>query len=672
MDRGSYFGAKALDYFLTATNMTWVGGYLDSPAPFGGEIRPPSKPAKAAVGHNRSGTPRGAWMDGLQEARAHGWGVLTTYWGQQDPANADGPWDPRPIAATNNAADAIAKAASARLDPHTVLYLDWEIGGAPSASGKAYMALWFELIAEAGYRPGLYAHNPAITKMRTIWPDIFGWVTNPWVTAKEAVVSPRVGTQVMLRGRDPGQSGVATDRDNIAWQMWFEGTTHWPAALTFPAPGAPAKLPVMLADGTQAVNASGHPVIEIDASTSSVADPGFPEHRVAPGLVRRGRFSAALVDANTIATYAVRRGNLTAFTWSTANPAAAVALPDHILASNPWSTHAAVKRGTSGDLVFVARSAVIGTADNAWQLHAYRRRNATWTFDSNISGTTAIEPLLGVQVLSRAPDTLEAFFVTNDGTNRMFAISCVDVSIQSDGQTWSVPVVVNAPAGTTPSLVGGIGAANRAPGVADVFIVARPSAGTPYNLFWNSSSILGTWPTFSVPGDPAVQVHPFSNVAATSRGQQLVDVFAIAKGTNDANWILYTWWWNQADSWGVGPPVGTYHTQPIVGTAVRPHPVSKVAAVSRSSQYIDVFVVGYADGFLYTVHWDGTTSTWSDFVRVGRNAIQVGSVDGAFSRDPNSIDVFVTGRDGNVYVASWNSTTSTFTDLIRITQLDVS
>jgi hypothetical protein len=168
-----------------------------------------------------------------------------------------------------------------------------------------------------------------------------------------------------------------------------------------------------------------------------------------------------------------------------------------------------------------------------------------------------------------------------------------------------------------------------------------------------------------------VTVHPFSNIAAISRAPQQVDVFAIAKGTADANWILYTWWWNQADSWGAAPPGGTYHTQPIVGATVRPHPVSKLAAVSRSQQSIDVFVAGYADGLLYTVHWDQTTNAWSDFSRVGTNAVTVGSVDGAFSRDPNSLDIVITGRDGNVYVAWWNSTMAAFSDLAPVHSFDL-
>ena len=359
---------------------------------------------------------------------------------------------------------------------------------------------------------------------------------------------------------------------------------------------------------------------------------------------------------------------LIAGTWTAAAPTttATITLPDSIVAFNPWSPVAAVQRGTSGDVALIARSAVIATPDNAWEVSAYRRRAATWTIDRTINGAVAVEPLLGVALCSCAANTLEAFFATSDGTGQIFAVSCVDAATQANNQPWSAPAVVKAPAGLQPSLVGGIGAVSREAGETDVFVVARAGAGKPWQLFWNSSSILGTWPSFSVPGDPTIVLHPFSNVAAVSRGPKLMDIFAIGKQPTDTNWFLYTWWWNAAESWGTAPPGGTYNTRAIQGTTVRPHPVSKIAAVSRSLLAIDVFLVGHDDGLLYTVSWDGTAGTWSDFQRVGTNAITIASVDAAISRGPDGIDVTVTGRDGNVYVASWTAAAGAYTDLARV------
>ena len=199
-------------------------------------------------------------------------------------------------------------------------------------------------------------------------------------------------------------------------------------------------------------------------------------------------------------------------------------------------------------------------------------------------------------------------------------------------------------------------------------MVARTDPAQPWQLFWNSSSIVNVWPTFSVPGNSAVTLHPFSNVAAISRGPNLVDVFAIAKLPAATDWMLYWWWWNPAESWGTAPNL---HTQRIGGAVVLPHPVAKIAAVSRSQQFIDVFVVGNTDGLLYNTSWDSTTGIWSDLRRVGTNNVLVESVDGAFSRVPGSVDVLVTGRDGNVYVSSWNSPMANYSDLVRITSFNL-
>ena len=64
--------------------------------------------------------------------------------------------------------------------------------------------------------------------------------------------------------------------------------------------------------------------------------------------------------------------------------------------------------------------------------------------------------------------------------------------------------------------------------------------------------------------------------------------------------------------------------------------------------------------------WNGAASTWGAFQLVGTNKVTVGSVDGAFCRDANSVEVIVTGRDGNVYVSSLDSASGTYSDLAAI------
>jgi len=663
MDASGYPGTPVMTNALALSNIVWTGMYIDSPAAVPGELARPqfTRPdGSASIELNANGEPKkdengntiprsipyGHWgnaqtswlkKDAWNQLYP-AWGMLPIYWGQQDPRNADGPFDPRAIIAVPNADEAATKAAAAGIPAGAVIYIDWEIGANPSAAGVAYCTAWFQHLAELGYRPGVYCHPPASLAFRKQWPRLFVWNVN---LARFGTLSVDHGRLVLAVPMDLNVRGGETpDPDCIARQWKFGVEVH-----------------------------TGNPVAGfpgIDANASTVADPAFPERRVIPSLVRGGMLTGAIVDASTLEFFAIRRGALKAQMWAPGTPPTitAATLPAEGLSCNPWSVNAALQRGTSGDLALIARSDTLDAADNSWNLHAYRRRGTTWTFDSAINGATPLEPLLGVSLVSRAADTTEAFFLTNDGSNQIFVVSCIDAPAQADSQTWAAPVVVNAATGgMQPSVVGGIASVSRGPGTTDVFVVAKATGATTWQLFWNSSSTLGTWPLFSVPGDPTVTLHPFSNIAAVSRGSQLVDVFAIGKRPADTNWTLYNWSWNATNSWGDS---GSYNLQGLGAGWQGPHPVSKVEVASRSAQSIDVFVVGATDGLLYTATWNGAASTWGAFQLVGTNKVTVGSVDGAFCRDANSVEVIVTGRDGNVYVSSLDSASGTYSDLAAI------
>jgi hypothetical protein len=646
MDATNYPGSPTMGQILAKSNIVWTGMYFDAPTFLTG-LQIPNRGAKPRhdapngyYGHFAD-TPAHSW-EGAWNDLHPAWGLLPIYWGQQQPGNADGPYDLRPLIAVRNAKEAAKKAFDHGIPAGAVIYLDWEMPGTPSRDGVAYCTAWFRRLAEFGYRPGVYCFPPASKQFRKSCPLQFVWNVNI-IHPLDSSAGEVAGGKLILHTPALDAPGSApTDPDSIARQWQFG---HLPGGI--PIAGFP----------------------NIDANVSAVGDPSFPERHVRPTLVRGGTLVGMVIDATPIEIFAVRRGALVTAGWTGSALLTLPALPDHALAFNPWSANGALQRGTWGDLAVVARSATAGTPDSAWQLHAYRRRGTTWTFDTNINGSTPIEPLLGAALVSRAPNTVEAFFVTNDGTNRVFVVSSTDAAVQQDGQTWSPPIVVNAPAaGIEPSITGGIAVVSRAAGTADIFIVAvpLPRPGS-CRLYWNSSGVVGTWPNFSVPGDPTVVLHPFSNVAVVSRGPQLLDVFAFAKGFFDSNWALYHWWWNQADGWGAAP---YYHTHPVIGTDVWPHPMSKVAAVSRSPQFIDVFFAGADDGLLYTASWNGPAGTWSDFSLVGSNHVLIGSVDGAFSRAGNLPDVIVTGRDGNVYVSSWDTAHARYRDLTQVTSLN--
>src|ERR1700733_5661871 len=83
-------------------------------------------------------------------------------------------------------------------------------------------------------------------------------------------------------------------------------------------------------------------------------------------------------------------------------------------------------------------------------------------------------------------------------------------------------------------------------------------------------------------------------------------------------------------------------------------PCSTVAAVSRSTDKLDVFVTGI-DGRVYTAAWEPSDggNGWRGWQPVWHVKAPPGSPVGAVSRSTNKMDVFVTGADGKVWTAAW-------------------
>lgn len=153
---------------------------------------------------------------------------------------------------------------------------------------------------------------------------------------------------------------------------------------------------------------------------------------------------------------------------------------------------------------------------------------------------------------------------------------------------------------------------------------------------------------------------------ASDGDASFIDAFVIAQKLNDRAWKVYHWNWSSADGWNP-------NIESIGGALVAPHPVSKVAAVCftvAGAQYIDVFIVGSDDGFLY--YSRRKNRAWSDFAPIGTGEVTIASVDEAILRpSPNTVDVVATGRDGNVYVATSNNSMTGYGQLTRITKLDL-
>jgi hypothetical protein len=80
-----------------------------------------------------------------------------------------------------------------------------------------------------------------------------------------------------------------------------------------------------------------------------------------------------------------------------------------------------------------------------------------------------------------------------------------------------------------------------------------------------------------------------------------------------------------------------------------------VAVVSRNPNQLDLFVTGN-DGKVYTSwwsqgsEWSGINNNW----RLLGGLFPAGAPVAAVSRNPNQLDLFVTGNDGKVYTSWWS------------------
>jgi hypothetical protein len=641
MDTTAYPGKPIMDVAWTGSNLYWTGMYLDSPAPVPGE-QPSTKPLN---GHNRmgglQGNPQGSWMRAwteLKSTRWSGWGILPIYWGQQDPANQDGPTDLRGFIAMVNAEDAAAKARLAGIPDGAVIFLDWEIGGQPSQAGVNYCATFFHRLAELGFRPGMYCHPPSSLRLRQECAGLFVWNVNLRPPDPGDVMV--VGGQVQLATPPLDAPGEPPDRDAIARQ--------WRFGLGMPIPGFPG----------------------IDADGASVQNPSFPEQRNQPADIRLGPVCMSAADPDWAAVYAVRRGKPVRVTWSPGSPALDADLDSGSMPGwvNPFSSATALRPTANGVAVdwMISLGWEEANSDDAWRVKAFRHApGGAWTALTAPLGDPAlapqVDPLPGVCAVARQQEDVEAFFV--DRATRQIATTRWAPS----SQTWTDPVRLAGAAGdtTTPvRLTNRIAVVSRAPSLVDVFWVGDDGL---VRTSWSNSA---AWNGPLLIGDPSVRAHPMANLAVVSRTPDSIDVLYVARRDGDARWALYDTWWSAADGWGIPP-----HTWAVGGTAIDVEPLARVAATSRTPDYIDAFVVG-ADGQLYNTFWDGPTSAWHDLRQIGGTAtvlgksVRLAAVDSACHKTAGDVDVLVTARNGSVLASHWHGGLSDYVPLEHLPVLD--
>jgi hypothetical protein len=82
-------------------------------------------------------------------------------------------------------------------------------------------------------------------------------------------------------------------------------------------------------------------------------------------------------------------------------------------------------------------------------------------------------------------------------------------------------------------------------------------------------------------------------------------------------------------------------------------PRSPITVVARNPNHLDLFVTG-TDGRIYSTWWDANGG-WANWFNVSGGAAALGSPITAVARNPNHLDLFVTGTDGRIYSTWWDA-----------------
>jgi hypothetical protein len=388
-----------------------------------------------------------------------------------------------------------------------------------------------------------------------------------------------------------------------------------------------------------------------------------PEYWVRPAEVRGGRVTAIANDASSLSFFAVRRGQLRHVVWNTSTQTETLRTTSHDGVSfNSWARLAGFSSMPSNGVA----PQILGLGTGAdqrrvWPVYAYRLENNAWSLASGIGGAA-----LGNVMRPDASAGIAATVRTSNGLD-VFAIGYDDWQVYNCwvqvGQASSDFAQVLGP---TVNARAGLAAVSRMPGLADVFMVDEA-----LQLHTSFSVAPQVWnPTFPI-GDPALRAHRLSRIAATSRNSDNLDVFVIGKRPTDVDWLLYDTWWRPIEGWW--DPVLGHHTQPIGGLTVKPHPMGGIAALTRTPEFIEVFVLGKDDRLLYNTWWGVQQNRWTDFRQIGGIPYtpngRLASVDAAIARSSNSVDVVVTGMDGNVYVTSWQAGQADYSQFRRLEHL---
>jgi hypothetical protein len=264
-----------------------------------------------------------------------------------------------------------------------------------------------------------------------------------------------------------------------------------------------------------------------------------------------------------------------------------------------------------------------------------------------------------ITAVARAPGNLDLFVIGNDGgagTTNGHAWTTAWTNGIGWNPDWG-PIQGQA---VFDYATQKIAAVARSPGNLDLFVIGNE--GHVWTTAWSSSVPAPGWNAdwVRVPGAATFDLNT-QHVAAVSRAPDHLDLFVIGNdgGVGTTNGHVWTTAWTNGIGWN--PDWG-----PIQGQAVFDYATQKIAAVARSPGNLDLFVIGN-EGHVWTTAWSSNVPApgWNaDWVRVpGAATFDLNTQDvAAVSRTPDNLDLFVIGSDGGVGTTNGHVWTTAWTN----------
>ena len=267
------------------------------------------------------------------------------------------------------------------------------------------------------------------------------------------------------------------------------------------------------------------------------------------------------------------------------------------------------------------------TYTGAWDLNV---SNQQWRGWWNVL-TGAVPPGGIVTGVSRAPDKLDIFLVSNNGG--VYTAAWDHHVAKGKWHGWWRIGNLKAKPGSP------VAAVARDPNKLDIFVAGKD--GRTCTAAWDHNVADGKWRGWW--NIQTGRVPTGGTISAVSRAPNKLDIFLVS---NDGRVYTAAWQHNVANGkwrgwWRIG------NRQAVPG--------APVAAVSRHPDKLDVFVAG-KDGKTYTAAWDQNVANgkWRGWWNILRGSITPGSAVAAVSRHPNKLDIFIVSTDGRIYTAAWD------------------